>query len=107
MPACSRRRGRYVSGSLGGDEFLVTHRLMSNSELEHSIEHHPAAAGTPTVETEYELVQVVGQVRTVHCALVGTQQPPFGQRCDPMHTPGRSSPGSSPQARAARWLRGR
>ena len=66
VPACPRRRGRYCTGSLGSDEVLVAHRLVSDGELEHSVEHHPAAAGASAVEAEHELVQVAGQMDTVH-----------------------------------------
>jgi hypothetical protein len=51
---------------LDSDEFLVAHWLVSDGELEHPEEHHPAVAGTAAVEAEHELVQVAGQVRTVH-----------------------------------------
>ncbi|MBS1211600.1 MAG: hypothetical protein H6R26_216 [Proteobacteria bacterium] len=85
MRARLRRYGRHGSVSPSGDQVLVAHRLVNNGEFEYPVEQHPAAARTAAVETEHELVQEAGQVRTVHGALVGTQQPPLGQRSDPMN----------------------
>ncbi len=67
------------------DEVLVAHRIVGDGELEHAVEHHSAAARTATVEAEHELVQVARQVRLVHRALVGSQQPPLRQRGDPVY----------------------
>jgi len=78
------RRRRYLSGALPGDEILVTHRLMGDSELKHPVEHHPATLRSTTIEAEHELIQVSGQVGMVHCALVRAQQPSLGQGSNPM-----------------------
>ena len=64
---------------------LVAHGAVGHGAFEHPIEHHPAAAGAAAVKAERELVQVTGHVRVAHRALVGAQQPPFGQRGDPVH----------------------
>src|SRR3974377_1887853 len=45
----------------------------------------PAASRAAPVEAEYELIQVALQMRFLDRALVGAQQPPFGQRGDPVH----------------------
>ena len=105
VPSGVRRRGRHGSRARAGEEVLVAHRGVGHGEVEHPIEHHPAAAGTAAVEAEHELIQVPGQVRVAHRALVGAQQPPLDQRGDSVHRGEESSPGSSPRARAARWLR--
>src|SRR6266511_5924189 len=41
--------------------------------------------GSAGVEAEHELVQVARQVRVVHRSLMGAEQPPLGQRGDPVH----------------------
>ena len=85
VPAPLRRRGRHCPGPLGGDEILVAHRVVGDGKFEHPIEHHPPAARAAAVEAEHELIQVAGQVRLVHRALVGAQQPPLGQRDNLVH----------------------
>lgn len=70
----------------GGDEVLVAHRRVGHGELEDPIEDHAAAGRVAAVEPEGELVEVVGQVRGIGRALVGAQQPPLDQGCDPVHT---------------------
>ena len=85
VPAYLRRRGSHSPGPPGGDEVLVAYRVVGYGEFEHAVEDHTAAAGAPAVEAEHELIQVAGQVRRLHRALVGAQQPAFGQRDDPMH----------------------
>ena len=71
MPTRLRRRGQHSPRPLRGDEILVAHGVVGDGEFEHPIEHHPAAAGAAAVEAEHELIQVAGQVRVVHRALVG------------------------------------
>ena len=86
------------------DEVSVAHRVVRDGELEHPVEHHPAAAGAAAGEAEHELIQVAGQVRGVDRALVRPSSHRLiseAIRC----TAGRSAPGSSPRVRAARWLR--
>ena len=85
VPAHLRRRGSHGPRPPGGDKVLVAYRVVGHRELEHAVEDHPAAAGAPAVEAEHELVQVAGQVRRLHRALVGAQQPALGQRDHPMH----------------------
>jgi hypothetical protein len=58
---------------------------VADGEFQHTVEDHPAAAGPAAVEPEHELVQVALQVRLVDRALMGAQQPPLGQRGDPVH----------------------
>ena len=52
---------------------LVAHGNVTDGEFEHSIEHHPAAAGATPVEAEGELVQVAVEMGTFHRSLVGAQ----------------------------------
>jgi hypothetical protein len=52
---------------------------MCHRHLEDAVEEHPAAAGTPTVEAEHELVQVARQVSAVHGPLVSAQEPSLDQ----------------------------
>ncbi len=86
MPARLRRRGWHSPGPLCGDKVLVAHGGVGYGELEDPVKHHAAAAGAPAVEAEHELIQVAGQMRVIHRSLVGAQQPPLGQRSDPMHS---------------------
>src|SRR5664279_732512 len=86
------------------DEVAVADRLVPDGELEDAVEHHAAAVRSAAVEAEGELVEVALQVGLVDRALVGAQQPALGEGGDAVY-PGRSAPGSSPRARAARWLR--
>ena len=65
VPTGARRRRWLHFGCGVNDEVPVAHRVVRNGELEHPIEHHPAAAGAAAVEAEYELTQVAGQVRGV------------------------------------------
>jgi len=76
---------RCFPGAPGDDQVLVADRVVNDGELKHPVEHHPAAAGAAAVEAEHEFVQVAGQVRVIHRALVGAQQPPLGQRGYPMY----------------------
>jgi hypothetical protein len=62
-----------------GDQVAVAHGVVIDGELEDPVEQQAATAGTAAVETEHELVEVVGQVGVVDGALMGAQQPPFGQ----------------------------
>src|SRR5664280_1971978 len=103
--ATASRRDRL--GPLGlrvDDEVAVADRLVPDGELEDAVEHHAAAVRSAAVEAEGELVEVALQVGLVDRALVGAQQPALGEGGDAVY-PGRSAPGSSPRARAARWLR--
>ena len=89
---------------LTDDDVAVSHGDMTDGELEHPVEDQPSAAGVAAIEAEHEFVQVAVEVRLVRRPLVGAEQPPLAReatRC----TPGSNSPGSSPRARAARWLR--
>ena len=104
MPTGSRRRRWLHFGCGVNDEVSVAHRVVRDGELEHPVEHHPAAAGAAADEAEHELIQVL-----VRCAVstepwcVASSHRLISEaiRC----TAGRSSPGSSPRVRAARWLR--
>src|SRR5665811_802850 len=62
-----------------GDQVAVAHGVVVDGELEDPVEQQAATAGTAAVETEHELVEIVGQVGVVDGALMGAQQPPFGQ----------------------------
>ena len=79
VPTGSRRRRWLHFGCGVNDEVSVAHRVVRDGELEHPVEHHPAAAGAAAVEAEHELIQVAGQVRGVDRALVRAQQPPLDQ----------------------------
>ena len=57
VPARQRRCGRHRPGPLGGDEIPVAHRVVGHGEFEHSVEHHPTAAGVAAVEAEHELIE--------------------------------------------------
>ena len=52
------------------DQLPVTDRIVIDGQLEHAGEDQTAAAGSASVEPEYELIQVVVQVRGVHRVLV-------------------------------------
>ena len=80
-----RWRGRCPQPQLAGHQVAVAHRVMGGRELEQPVEHQAAAGRAAAVEAEHELIQVAGQVRRVHRALVGAQQPPLGQRGDPVN----------------------
>ena len=55
-----RRRRREGPGARLGDKVMVANRSMRDSQLQHTKEHKPAAAGTAAVEAKHELVQVPG-----------------------------------------------
>jgi hypothetical protein len=61
------------------DDVCVAHGRVPHRKLEHSVEHHPPAAGVPPVEAEQELVEVLVQMRVVDGTLVGDESPPLGQ----------------------------
>ena len=52
------------------NQVSVADRLVSNGEFQDSVEHQSPAAGTATVEAEYELVKL---------SLVGAEQPALGE----------------------------
>src|SRR6266566_9966403 len=79
------RRGGWLRLGLGvSDQVPVPHRIVADGELEHAVEDQAPAAGPAPVEAEAELVQVALQVRVLDRALVGAQQPAFGQGGDPV-----------------------
>ena len=99
------RRGGWLRLALGvSDQVPVPHRIVADGEFEYAVEDQPPTAGPAPVEAEAELVQVALQVLVLDRALVGAQQPALGQGGDPVD-PGKQLAGSSPRARAARWLR--
>jgi len=69
----------------GGDEVPEPDRGVQGGQLHDPVEDQSAARRTAAVEAEDELVQVALQMGLVHPALVSTQQPPLGQRGDPVH----------------------
>jgi len=70
---------RWLAARLLGDaDVVVADRLVSGGEFHHAVEHHAEAARVAAVEPEDELVQVGLQVRRIHLALVGAQEPPLG-----------------------------
>src|SRR5215471_18556084 len=85
MPAPRWRSRRDLSWPLAGDNVAVAHRIVACSELEQPVEDEPAASRAAPVEAEHKLVQVALQMSLVDRALVGAQQPPLGQRGDPVH----------------------
>ena len=70
---------------LGGEEVPEPDRVMQGGQLHGPVEDQAAARRAAAVEAEDELVQVALQMSLVHPALVNTQQPPLGQRGDPVH----------------------
>ena len=58
---------------------------MADREFEHAVEHEPATMGGATVEAEDKLVEVRLQVRCLDRTLVGAEQPPLGERGDPVN----------------------
>ena len=58
---------------------------MTNRELEDAVEDEAPAPRPTSVEAEYELVEVAGQVGVVHRPPVGAQEPALGQGRDPVH----------------------
>jgi hypothetical protein len=75
-------------GGLGlwvDNQVAVAHRRVSDREFEEAVKEHAAAPGAAPVEAEGEFVQVALQVRRVHRALVGAEQPPLCQRRDAMN----------------------
>ena len=104
MPVPCWRVRRDLPRLPAGGDVAVARRIVTGGELEQPVEDQPAAPRAAPVESEHELVQVALQVCFLDRALVGAQQPRLASeatRC----TAGSSSPGSSPRARAARWLR--
>ena len=59
--------------------------VVPGGQLHHPVEDHAAAGRAAPVEPEGELVQVRGQVCLADRSLVSAQQPPLGQRGDPVH----------------------
>ena len=49
----------------------MAHRVVSDGQLEHPVEQHPAAAGAAAVEAKHELIEVTEQVGFVVGAMVG------------------------------------
>ena len=98
------RRGWDLPWPLTDDDLVVSHGDMTDGELEHPVEDQPSAAGVAAIEAEHEFVQVAVEVRLVRRPWWVPSSHRLAReatRC----TPGSSSPGSSPRARAARWLR--
>ncbi len=69
LSARLRWRGRHRPGPTSGDDVSVAHRVVPHCEFEHPEEHHSAASGVASVEAEYELVQVAGQMRVIDRAM--------------------------------------
>ena len=103
MASAMPQLGWGAAGSPIGDELRVAERIVSYSELEYPVEDHPAATRTAAVEAKHELVEIAGQVGGANRTLVRSQQPPLGQRGDPVDA-GQEVTGSSLVERAARWL---
>ena len=104
VSACHWRGRRDLPRPLAGDDVVVAHRVVADGELEHPVEDQPAASRAAAVEAEHELVQVALQVRLVDRTLVGAEQPPLGQRGDPVHG-GQQLAGVVAAGAGARWLR--
>lgn len=56
MPSRTWRCRRHIPRLASHDEILVAHWSVDNSEFEHAVEYHPAAARATTVEAEHKLV---------------------------------------------------
>ena len=63
---------------LAGNEILIPHRLVSDGQFEHSVEHHATATGATAVEAEHELVEIADEMGIADGALVGPQEPTLG-----------------------------
>jgi hypothetical protein len=70
---------------LAGHDVAVAHWVVPYGELQQPVEDEPTASRAAAVEAEHELVQVALQMRLLCRALVRAQQPPLGQRGDPVH----------------------
>jgi hypothetical protein len=84
MPADRWRGWRDLPRPLAGDDVAVAHRVMPGGELENPAEQQAEAARAAAVEAEHELIQVPLQAGLLDRALAGAQQPPPGQRGDPV-----------------------
>lgn len=85
LPVNAWRRRWYLPGPPTGDDVAVSHRVVTDREFEYPIEHHPATPRAATVETKYKLVQVAEKMRVINRALMGSKQPPLGQRGNAVH----------------------
>lgn len=75
--------GRTLLGRRGDDEVSLTHRLVSDGELEHPVKEKPATMRTASVEPEHELVEVLTEMVEMVCfdrSLVYPEQPPLRER---------------------------
>src|SRR5213078_2527894 len=63
MAARHWRGWRDLSWPLAGNDVVVAHGVVADSELEHPVEDEPAALRAAAVEAEHELVQVALQMR--------------------------------------------
>ena len=75
-----------IDRPLAGDDVAVAHRVVAGGELEQPVEDQPAASRPAPIEAEHELIQVALQMRLLDRPLMGAQQPPLGQRGDPVHS---------------------
>ena len=85
MPASCWRGRRDLSWPFACNDVAVPHRIVTGGELEQPVEDQAAASRAAPVEAEHELIQVTLQMRFLDRALMRTQQPPLGQRGDPVH----------------------
>ena len=74
------------STAAGWDPPPTAHRIVSDGKFKHSIEDHPPASGSPSIETEHELVEITLQMRVIDPALMGAEVPALGKGGNPVHT---------------------
>ena len=86
VPAGSRRHRWLHPGFRVNDEVWVAHRVVGYGEFEDPVEDTSSTAGSTAVEAKHELVDVARQVGLIHRSLVSAEQPPLGERCNPVNS---------------------
>ena len=77
-------RPERLAVGLVGSQLALGHRGDRHRLLCQTVEELAAGAGSATVETERELIQVVVQMRRTNGSLMSTQQPALQQGGHPM-----------------------
>ena len=75
-----------MSHSRTSHQITVGRGLDGDGLLRKTVKEQPAGPGRSSVESEGELVEVVGQVFPFDSSLVGSQQPPLQERRDAMNS---------------------
>jgi len=69
----------------GVDDLVISDRIDGHRLLRQAKEELATAFGSPTVEPECELIQIVVQMLMTDCTLVGSHQPSFQQGDHPIN----------------------